>query len=158
VAVGEGCSRVEVARGAGVAVRAAEEPTTDGVATGRIIRSQRSLVEKILTSPRIETTPIAIGIKRARSNEGRGCIPDKVLPRLYPHSFHSTLGVRLLCKQDAVSQGLSVLRIACLCIPSMLADDSGLSARCLSDALLRGNIFQRTFPIAARDRTQRDEK
>ncbi|MEO7839907.1 MAG: GNAT family N-acetyltransferase [Anaerolineales bacterium] len=50
----------------------------------------RLLVKKIHPIPRIETTPIAMGIRSARSNEGRGCIPGKVLPRLYPHSFHGT--------------------------------------------------------------------
>ena len=69
--------------------RRLEGLTLDGIAVGGMSDWPRSLIKRIHPIPRIETTPIAIGIRRARSNGGRGCIPsDKVLPRLYPHSFH----------------------------------------------------------------------
>src|SRR5688572_8376176 len=65
---------------------------SNGIAVGTAVEglnvSLRSLDKKIHPIPRIETKPIAIGIRSVRSNGGRGCIPGKVLPRLYPHSFH----------------------------------------------------------------------
>src|SRR5215216_3298490 len=88
VSSGGGSSPVRVARGEAVGVSASRELTLDGIAVRGMSDVPRSLVNKIHPIPRIETTPIAIGIRSARSNEGWGCIPDKVLPRLYPRSFH----------------------------------------------------------------------
>jgi len=88
VAVGGVASWVRVARGEGVNVSSSRELKLDGIAVGGMSDLPRVLVNKIHPIPRIKTTPIAIGIRSARSNEGRGCIPDKVLPRFYPHSFH----------------------------------------------------------------------
>jgi hypothetical protein len=79
---------VGVTGGEGVRLTGSKELKLDGVAVGGMSDLPRPLVKRIHPIPRIETTPIAIGIRRARSNEGRGCIPGKVLPRLYPHSFH----------------------------------------------------------------------
>jgi hypothetical protein len=80
VALGAGSSRVAVAGEEGVGVPGLGELVLDGIAVGGrsdlLIDSPRLLVERIHPIPRIETTPMAIGIKSARSNEGRGCIPD----------------------------------------------------------------------------------
>ena len=87
VAMGGVSSWVGRVVGEGASVPALGELVLDGIAVGGMSILARSLVQKIQPIPRIETTPMAIGIRSARSNEGRGCIPDKVLPRFYPHSF-----------------------------------------------------------------------
>src|SRR5215216_2686782 len=88
MAVGGVSSWVGVTEGEGVGVPAPGELKLDGIAIGGTSDLPRALAKRIQPIPRIETTPIAIGIRSARSNEWRGCIPDKVLPRLYPRSFH----------------------------------------------------------------------
>jgi hypothetical protein len=82
--MGGSSSRVGVAGGAGVGVLASKGIKRVGVGVAVGGRSDRPgpLVRKIHAIPRIETTPTAIGIRRERSNEERGGIPDIVLPRL----------------------------------------------------------------------------
>jgi hypothetical protein len=87
VAVGEVSFWVEVAEGEGVHVAVSSELKLDGITVGGRTVLPRPLVKKIHPIPRIETILITIGIRSARSNEGRGCIPDEVLPRFYPHLF-----------------------------------------------------------------------
>src|SRR5215213_253878 len=106
VAVGGGFSRVRVARGEGVRVPASRKLKLEGVAVGRMSDWPRSLVSKIHPIPRSETTPMARGIKSARSSGGRGCIRKKVLPRLYPRSFHYIV-------QSAECRAESTARILC---------------------------------------------
>ena len=85
--VGGVSSWVEVAEGEGVRV-AVRELTLDGIAVGGRAVSPKRLVKKIEQMPRIETILITTGIRSVRSNEERGCIADKVLPRLYSHSLY----------------------------------------------------------------------
>jgi hypothetical protein len=93
VEVGEGSSRVGVAGGVGVRVGAAREGVMDGIAVEGRRDLPGPLAKKIHPMPRIETSPITIGIKRERSNEWR----VSILPRFYPHSFHyEALGIRYL--------------------------------------------------------------
>lgn len=84
VAVGGVSAWVEVADGEGVGVVALKELTLDGTTVGGRNLWTNLLVRNIQQIPRIETNPITIGINSVRSNEGRGCIPEKVLPRFYP--------------------------------------------------------------------------
>jgi hypothetical protein len=84
VEVGAGSSRVGVAGRVGVRVGAAREGVMDGIAVGGRRDRPISLDKKIHPMPRIETRPMAIGIKRERSNERR----VSILPRFYPQSFH----------------------------------------------------------------------
>ena len=74
-----------LAEGEGVGVLVLKELRLNGLAVGGRGDLPKLLVDKIHPIPRIETTLIAIGIKRERSKEGRGCIADKVLPPFYPH-------------------------------------------------------------------------
>ena len=84
-------SRVGVAEGNKDATSVSRKPTSSGIAVGSTVggrnNSLKSPLQKSHAMPRSETTPTAIGMRRARSNAGRGGIPDKVLPRLYPHSL-----------------------------------------------------------------------
>jgi len=70
-----------------VRVLVVRELKPDGITVGALSDWLRTLVKRIHAIPSIETTPIAMGIRIVRSNEGRGCIADKVLLRFYPHSF-----------------------------------------------------------------------
>lgn len=93
VAVGGDSCGVAVADGEAGAVRVAKRVTSDGIAVSSTVGgtgdSLRSFVRKIHPkSPRIKTTPSTRMIRSSKSKEGRGCIPGKVLLRLYPHSFH----------------------------------------------------------------------
>ena len=89
VMVGGSSSRVGVADGKKEAASVSRGLMSNGAAVGMTVGGSKALLrlpaEKIHAIPRIETTPIAIGIKRVRSNGERGCISD----RFYPHSFNS---------------------------------------------------------------------
>ncbi len=78
---GGGPSGADVAEGAGGCVAASSELKLKVIAVGDGGVLPRTLVEKIKQIPRIETMLITIGIRSARSNEERGCILGKVLPR-----------------------------------------------------------------------------
>ena len=103
--------------GGEVRVPVARERKLDGIAVGALSDWPKTLVKRIHPIPRIETTPIAIGIKIVRSKEGRGCIPDKVLPQFYPHSFryrvpHPVAYLRFPGACRALSRGLLRSRFA----------------------------------------------
>ena len=87
VAVGGISSRVTVAGGEGERVAATNDLKLKGVAVGCETALPRAYVEKIKQIPSSEATMIAMGIKRERSNEERGCIPDSILLPFYPHFF-----------------------------------------------------------------------
>ena len=83
VAVGSVSSRVEVGEGKKDATSVSKELLSNGTAVGTAVGglsvSLSTLVQMSHPIPRIETTPMTIGIKSVRSNAGRGCILGKVL-------------------------------------------------------------------------------
>jgi hypothetical protein len=100
-----------------VRVAVARELKLDGIAVGALSDGPRTLVKRSHAIPRIETTPMAIGIRSVRSKEGRGCISEKVLPRFYPHSLryrvpHPVVYLRLPGACRALSRGLLRSRFA----------------------------------------------
>jgi len=87
VAVGEDSSRVGDAGAEGDSTPFASGCKLKGVAVEGVDDLPARVEKRIPQIPRIETMPMTIGIRSSRSNEGRGCMAEKVLPPFYLH-FH----------------------------------------------------------------------